>query len=210
MSEFETEEYQAMTEKEKRRKRFGNGLKNVGKVLVELGLPAVAGAVLGPGGASVAGRIADAIGLDPDNATDDQIEQALVESNPELLIELRQMEFELQSKQIEYLTTESQEVTKRHQADLATEHPFLWLFRPGCMIISVGLYFLFSMLSVFLLEGETLQMAQSWGDNWYGLCKTQVYFFFGSRGIEKVAKMAPSVQGYLERVVGGRIQSRVF
>jgi Holin of 3TMs, for gene-transfer release len=81
-------------------------------------------------------------------------------------------------------TAEQQELTKRHQADMASDSWLSKNIRPMMLIALFVAYVGFALASVFDLDTKTayVDLLGQWGMLAFG-------FYFGSRGAEKVAEI---------------------
>lgn len=111
-------------------------LKDLAKKLLGIGLPALGGAVGGPGGALIAKGIASAIGLS-DEATPEQTVAALGNLSGEQLIALRTLEHQVAMAEIE-----AQRERDKGQVELikGDQQKNFWHsgWRPGAAWICVG------------------------------------------------------------------------
>ncbi len=150
----------------------------LGKMLVANGLPLIADAVIGKGKE----KVEELIGMKiPDLAT----------AKPEDLLALKKAEFEHQERLLEmaltergqtidWLKTETQEVTKRWQADMSADS---WLSKN---IRPLALAFLLSLLATAILVSwwevntpdSLLALLKTWGE-------IVLVAYFGGRTIEK-------------------------
>ena len=97
------------------------------------------------------------------------------------LLELQQSG-ELQKMQAEM--QEQQEVTKRHQADMASDSWLSKNIRPMTLIAILGGYFTFAMMSAFDLDTHAayVELLGQWG-------MLIMSFYFGGRTLEKIIDM---------------------
>jgi hypothetical protein len=81
-------------------------------------------------------------------------------------------------------TAEQQELTKRHEADMASDSWLSKNIRPMMLIALFVAYVGFALASVFDLDTKTayVDLLGQWGMLAFG-------FYFGSRGAEKVAEI---------------------
>jgi len=77
-------------EKDEKRRKFKEGLKNLGRTIAGAGLTTLGGSIAGPAGAMVARGVAKKLGLEPD--TDPAIINTEVQSSPEIIVKLREMD----------------------------------------------------------------------------------------------------------------------
>lgn len=80
--------------------------------------------------------------------------------------------------------TEMQELTKRHQADMASDSWLAKNIRPVMLIALFTAYIIFATASVWDLDTKTayVELLGQWG-------MLAFSFYFGSRGIEKIAEV---------------------
>ena len=90
----------------------GRGLKKVAGALIGVGAPMLANATLGPMGGQIVGQIVRDLGLGPD-ATESEIEKAIVAQSPEALVEIRRIEVQMVEAQNAALMSEADADTRR-------------------------------------------------------------------------------------------------
>lgn len=99
-------------------------------------------------------------------------------------LELLKMQQEGDFKKIEADIVEAQELTKRQQADMASDSWLSKNIRPLSLIALFVAYIVFALMSAFDMdtnESYTMLLGQ-WGQLAFG-------FYFGSRGLEKIAEI---------------------
>jgi hypothetical protein len=99
-------------------------------------------------------------------------------------LELLKMQQEGDFKKIEADIAEAQELTKRHEADMASDSWLSKNIRPLSLIGLFVAYLIFAFMSAFDMdtnESYTMLLGQ-WGQLAFG-------FYFGSRGLEKIAEI---------------------
>jgi hypothetical protein len=99
-------------------------------------------------------------------------------------LELLQMQQAGDFKKIEADIAEQQELTKRHEADMASDSWLSKNIRPLSLIGLFTAYLVFAFMSAFDMdtnESYTILLGQ-WGQLAFG-------FYFGSRGLEKIAEI---------------------
>ena len=99
-------------------------------------------------------------------------------------LELLQMQQAGDFKKIEADIAEQQELTKRHEADMASDSWLSKNIRPLSLIGLFVAYLVFAFMSAFDMdtnESYTILLGQ-WGQLAFG-------FYFGSRGLEKIAEI---------------------
>jgi hypothetical protein len=99
-------------------------------------------------------------------------------------LELMKMQQEGDFKKIEADIVEAQELTKRQQADMASDSWLSKNIRPLSLIALFVAYIVFALMSAFDMdtnESYTMLLGQ-WGQLAFG-------FYFGSRGLEKIAEI---------------------
>jgi hypothetical protein len=120
---------------------------------------------------NIGGKIIDKIFPDANAA-----EQAKLK-----LLELQQSG---QLAQLNADITEQQELSKRHSADMASDSWLSKNIRPLSLCALFAAYIMFALMSTFDMdtnESYTMLLGQ-WGQLAFG-------FYFGSRGLEKIAEM---------------------
>lgn len=80
--------------------------------------------------------------------------------------------------------TEMQELTKRHQADMASDSWLAKNIRPVMLIALFSAYIIFATASIWDFETKTayVELLGQWG-------MLAFSFYFGSRGMEKIAEI---------------------
>jgi hypothetical protein len=104
-------------------------------------------------------------------------------------LELLQMQQAGDFKKIEADIAEQQELTKRHEADMASDSWLSKNIRPLSLIGLFVAYLVFAFMSAFDMdtnESYTMLLGQ-WGQLAFG-------FYFGSRGLEKIAEIRASAK----------------
>jgi len=99
-------------------------------------------------------------------------------------LELLKMQQAGDFKKIEADIAEQQELTKRHEADMASDSWLSKNIRPLSLIGLFTAYLVFAFMSAFDMdtnESYTILLGQ-WGQLAFG-------FYFGSRGLEKIAEI---------------------
>ena len=99
-------------------------------------------------------------------------------------LELLKMQQEGDFKKIEADIVEQQELTKRQQADMASDSWLSKNIRPLSLVALFVAYIVFALMSAFDMdtnESYTMLLGQ-WGQLAFG-------FYFGSRGLEKIAEI---------------------
>jgi hypothetical protein len=99
-------------------------------------------------------------------------------------LELMKMQQEGDFKKIQADIVEAQELTKRQQADMASDSWLSKNIRPLSLIALFVAYIVFALMSAFDMdtnESYTMLLGQ-WGQLAFG-------FYFGSRGLEKIAEI---------------------
>jgi len=103
-------------------------------------------------------------------------------------LELLQMQQNGELAQINADIAEQQELTKRQQADMASDSWLSKNIRPLSLIALFVAYIVFALMSAFDMdtnESYTMLLGQ-WGQLAFG-------FYFGSRGLEKIAEIRANV-----------------
>jgi hypothetical protein len=119
----------------------------------------------------IGGKILDKVFPDPAQAEQAKLKLLEMQQNGELA-------------QIAADTAEQQELTKRQQADMASDSWLSKNIRPMMLIALFVAYVGFALASVFDLDTKTayVDLLGQWGMLAFG-------FYFGSRGAEKVAEI---------------------
>jgi hypothetical protein len=119
----------------------------------------------------IGGKLIDKFFPDPEQKAKAQLELMQMQQNGELA-------------QINADIAESQEITKRQQADMASDSWLSKNIRPLSLIALFFAYIMFALMSaagVDTNESYTMLLGQ-WGQLAFG-------FYFGSRGLEKLAEI---------------------
>jgi uncharacterized membrane protein (DUF106 family) len=98
--------------------------------------------------------------------------------------ELLQMQQEGRLAELNADNVEAQELTKRHEADMASDSWMSKNIRPMTLLIILGGYFTFAMMSAFGYEANQnyVTLLGNWG-------MLVMSFYFGGRTLEKVMDM---------------------
>ena len=99
-------------------------------------------------------------------------------------LELLQMQQAGDFKKIEADIAEQQELTKRMQADMASDSWLSKNIRPMTLIFILGAYFLFAMMSAYGKDANPkyVELLGQWG-------MLIMSFYFGGRTLEKIVDM---------------------
>ena len=99
-------------------------------------------------------------------------------------LELMQMQQNGELAQIAADTAEQQELTKRAQADMASDSWLSKNIRPMTLLFILGGYFIFAMMSAFDLDTNKayVELLGQWG-------MLIMSFYFGGRTLEKIMDM---------------------
>lgn len=99
-------------------------------------------------------------------------------------LELLQMQQNGELAQLNADISENQEVTKRQQADMASDSWLSKNIRPMTLIFILGTYTTFAMMSAFKLDTNEsyVQLLGQWG-------MLIMSFYFGGRTLEKIMNM---------------------
>ena len=102
------------------------------------------------------------------------------------LLELQQQG---QLAQLQADTAEAQELTKRQQADMASDSWLSKNIRPMTLIAILAGYFIFAMMSAFNMETNSkyVELLGQWG-------MLIMSFYFGGRTLEKIIDMKSKVK----------------
>lgn len=169
--------------------KAGKGLvQKIGKALVGVGLPVLGNAVGGPAGGSLAKAVVTAIGID---SKDDEsaIERKLAEASPEVLVRLREMDTQMALAELENARSEASEITARHRTDMESDVPMAKYVRPAGLMFVLVSYVAYQYLITFALPKEDMTAALNVGQQLLTLAEGFVYFYVGSRGLEKGIQM---------------------
>jgi len=99
-------------------------------------------------------------------------------------LELLKMQQDGELQKIQADISEQQELTKRHSADMASDSWLSKNIRPMTLLIILGGYFTFAMMSAFDIDThkQYVELLGQWGI-------IIMSFYFGGRTVEKVADM---------------------
>lgn len=160
-------------------------LKNLARILIGAGLPALGTMVAGPMGGIVAASVADKLNAGKGNDFSD-VGAIIAGATPGDLVKLRELETSLSLAQLETDRAEMGELTARHSIDATSDSWLARNVRPLSLAFTLVGYMLFIWFSTFLLIGQSAETAVEFGGQLQGLLWTIVGFYFGSRGIEKI------------------------
>lgn len=139
---------------------------NVAKTAGNLGLKILGGTLLGPAGAAMGGKVAEALGLTSD-ASPDQVQQALATSSPETLIRLRQIEADIVQANLtagvrhhEIDADTIGHVNKTMQTEAQTGHPWSGAWRPVWGFSSAAAFFI-AVLGILGLTAYAISTRQT-------------------------------------------------
>jgi hypothetical protein len=106
------------------------------------------------------------------------------EAKAQAQLELAKLAQEGKLAEIQADTAESQEVTKRAQADMTSDSWLSKNIRPMTLIFILGGYFVFAMMSAFDLDTNKayVELLGQWG-------MLIMSFYFGGRTLEKIMDM---------------------
>jgi hypothetical protein len=137
-----------MSEEAPEKKR--NPFANLARVLIGAGLPAIGTAVAGPAGGIVAATVARQV-FGREDVEPDAVASAVASgAAPEAIVKLQEIEARLKEKQLEAMTAESAEVTRRHEIDMASDSKLSKTVRPGGLWLLVVAFVLFVFIAAFL------------------------------------------------------------
>lgn len=164
-----------------------DGLKKIGKALVGAGLPALGTAVAGPAGGMVAANVVRSLGLGA-ASSEEEIERAIAEADPTVLVELRKYEAEILTAQYEAQNVEQQEVTKRHGQDMLSDSVLSKNIRPIlCGFFAVAFVAFLFWVGFFI---EEITQNHLWlGLQIGGILGIALKYYFGGRTEEKKEKI---------------------
>jgi hypothetical protein len=92
--------------------------------------------------------------------------------------------------QMRHIAQYDQEITKRHESDMRSDSWLSKNIRPMVLAFLTGATILLAFLTIFTLSVGEVTLLQPWLDLLQILLVTVYAFYFGSRGIEKVKKLA--------------------
>jgi hypothetical protein len=120
---------------------------------------------------NIGGKILDKVFPDPAQAEQAKLKLLEMQQNGELA-------------QIAADTAEQQELTKRQQADMASDSWLSKNIRPMTLLFILGGYFIFAMMSAFDLDTNKayVELLGQWG-------MLIMSFYFGGRTLEKIMDM---------------------
>lgn len=92
---------------------------------------------------------------------------------------------EIDLKLMEFTSEYESEITKRHQADMASDNKFAKYIRPATLSFLLACLFAFAVtdgnFGDFTVRDRYIDLTEMWGG-------VAISFFFGSRGLEKIFK----------------------
>lgn len=120
---------------------------------------------------NIGGKLIDKFFPDPEQKAKAQLELLQMQQNGELA-------------RIAADTAEQQELTKRQQADMASDSWLSKNIRPMTLIAILAGYFVFAMMSAFNMDTNTkyVELLGQWG-------MLIMSFYFGGRTLEKIIDM---------------------
>lgn len=101
-------------------------------------------------------------------------------------------------KQMQHVETMEQELTKRHGADMTSDSWLSKNIRPLSLLFLTVATVLLAYLTIFMLPPEKLVLLQPWIALLTSLLLTVYGFYFGSRGLEKLAQGAGGVRAKIK------------
>ena len=112
------------------------------------------------------------------------------EAKAKAQLELLQMQQNGELAQIAADTAEQQELTKRQEADMASDSWLSKNIRPMTLIAILAGYFVFAMMSAFNMDTNTkyVELLGQWG-------MLIMSFYFGGRTLEKIIDMKSKKDG---------------
>ena len=161
-------------------RRIGRSLKDI--------VPTVSGLLGGPLVGAGAKIVVEAIGGKEDEP--EEIEARLSELAPEQLVEMKRADVEWKTKLADVEINEQIQLTERLKLDNATNSKWIQFLRPAFAYsyLFVGVYLVLSGWHGWFIDGDDLSTLQervfSFTEN---TSKAVIGFYFGSRGVEKVA-----------------------
>lgn len=156
--------------------------KELGQQIAKIGLPLLGAALPIPGGAALGSALAAAIGSPSGNPQDIL---ATLTSSAEAVEKAKEFQAKheetMLQMQINADIAEQQEVTKRLQADMASDSWLAKNIRPMTLIAILAGYFIFAMMSAFdkAADPEYIKLLGQWG-------MLIMSFYFGGRTLEKI------------------------
>jgi len=99
---------------------------------------------------------------------------------------------DIEEKVLEFHVQELDQVTKRHESDMKSDSWLSKNIRPLALVANTVFVMLFAMLTIAFSETETLPVIKVWIALFASLLTLQYGFYYGSRGIEKVAAIIGS------------------
>lgn len=140
--------------------------KKTAKSLGAMGLEFIGGAVLGPAGGQVGGKLASVLGL-KDDASPEEVEQALQSATPDQMIRLREIDAQLKKAQMAHAEEMSRIVSDETtgvirtvnttmQAEAAIGHPWSGAWRPFWGFVSAIAFFV-AVIGIFVMAGWAIK-----------------------------------------------------
>ena len=159
--------------------------KELGSAIAKIGLPLLGAALPIPGGAAIGTALAAAIGSPSGNPQDIL---ATLTSSAEAVEKAKEFQAKHEETMLQMKISadisDAQEVTKRQQADMASDSWLSKNIRPMTLIAILAGYFIFAMMSAFdkAADPEYVKLLGSWG-------MLIMSFYFGGRTLEKIVDM---------------------
>jgi hypothetical protein len=165
--------------------KMKEGFGKIGKALLGVGLPVLGTAIGGPMGGVLATSVATALGLSAD-ASASEVSLKLAEADPAALVKLKELEVQVELARIASEVSAGQDITARHAADMASDNTLSKYVRPCGLIFVLVTYVLYVYLITFSdKDTDSMQAALEAGKQLLSLAEGFVYFYVGSRGVEK-------------------------
>jgi hypothetical protein len=195
-----------MTDQEKaeRREKIRTKFKSIGQALINVGLPAVGGAISAgnPAAAQILKQVGKVVKVLGDDAEDyevsdmDRIEAVIAQQDPEVMFKIRELETGMVDNFFESIAHHETQVTARHAADMSGDSTFARNFRPG-MGAAIALAYIGIMIALTImlfmsvqkdgLTGTSLTFASFLVGSVATLTGAVSKFYFGGRTEEKIA-----------------------
>lgn len=193
------------TENEQRWREVGRKLTKAGAVTIGGYLE---GGLIGAGASLLRAFLRDKKGIELPELVEEidvvHVDEVISGLEPGEIQELRLADADVEKKEIEAAMAADANFTSRYEAELATGSKWLWLIRPGLTLFWTAVTLFFMWLTVYgsIPEGRETAVGQM-VDLCIEITKWVVLFWFSSRGVEKVTRIATGQEKPLTTIIGG-------
>ena len=159
----------------------------IGKALLGVGLPTLATAAGGPMAGMIVTSVTKALGLS-DDTNEDSLAHAIATSSPEQVVRLQELQNDYEKTMAQERMALDEQLTKRLEIDTNGDSPLAKLVRPGGLCFVLIAFVLYIYCVTFSMEESEQKAVEPLVEMFMTLAQGFVYFYVGTRGIEKVTK----------------------